>query len=62
MAFLADSLNSMAWIVRSHDLSGVGQAQHHWDLSREEKDWGPPKITFYFCIGENMHLGAAWFA
>jgi hypothetical protein len=40
MAFLADPLNSMAWIVRSHDLSGVGQAQHHWDLSGQEKDWG----------------------
>ncbi len=31
--------------MRSHDLSGVGQAPHHWGLSRQEKDRGSFKGT-----------------
>jgi hypothetical protein len=48
-----DNAQRHGQIVRSHDLSGVGQAPHHWGLSRQEKDRGSFKAVLVFHVGRN---------
>lgn len=48
--------------MRSHYLSSVGQAPHHWSLTRQEKDQAFPQTAFIFCLSRNTEDGAAWIA